>query len=69
MGKTGTMIPSIVMSAHLLDERHAQYTTVWNVLDYPALVIPISKVDPNLDKPKPAHVFLSKADEEHYETC
>lgn len=63
------MIPSLVVSTHLLDERHAQYTTVWNVLDYPALVIPISKVDPNLDKPKPAHAFLSKVDEEHYETC
>ena len=57
------------MLTHPLGERNGQYTSVWNVLDYPALVIPISKVDSNLDKQKPAHVFLSKADEANYKTC
>ncbi|KAF8221180.1 amidase [Tricholoma matsutake] len=48
--------------------RNTQYTTVWNVLDYPAVVIPVSKVDPNLDKAKPPHAFLSRTDKAHYET-
>ncbi|KAI4175980.1 MAG: hypothetical protein LQ343_001262 [Gyalolechia ehrenbergii] len=26
------------------------YTSQWNLLDYPALVFPVSKVDPNIDK-------------------
>lgn len=42
---------------------------VWNVLDYSALVIPVTKVDPILDKKKPAHAFLSKMDEAHYDAC
>ncbi|KAG6906122.1 hypothetical protein DXG01_015796 [Tephrocybe rancida] len=43
------------------------YTTVWNVLDYPALVIPVSKVDQALDVKKPAHEFLNELDESNYE--
>ncbi|KAG6908272.1 hypothetical protein DXG01_005537 [Tephrocybe rancida] len=45
----------------------AAYTTVWNVLDYPALVIPVSKVDQALDVKKPAHEFLNELDESNYE--
>jgi len=37
------------------------------VLDYPACVFPITKVDPVLDQPKPAHEFLSKEDQRIYE--
>ncbi|KAF8273107.1 amidase signature domain-containing protein [Lactarius quietus] len=43
------------------------YTSVWNVLDYPACVFPVTKVDPVLDQPKPAHEFLGEADEKIYE--
>ncbi|KNZ75054.1 Acetamidase [Termitomyces sp. J132] len=43
------------------------YTMVWNVLDYPALVIPVSRVDPTVDVKKPAHEFLSDSDKSVYE--
>lgn len=45
----------------------AEYTLIWNVLDYPACVFPVTTVDPILDKPKPAHQFLSEADKGVYE--
>ncbi|KAG5645708.1 hypothetical protein DXG03_005403 [Asterophora parasitica] len=43
------------------------YTLVFNTLDYPALVIPVSKVDQTLDAKKPAHNFLSEDDKRIYE--
>ncbi|RDB19727.1 Acetamidase [Hypsizygus marmoreus] len=45
----------------------ANYTLVWNVLDYPALVIPVSRVDQELDTKQPAHKFLSEDDKANYE--
>ena len=42
---------------------------VWNLLDYPACAFPVTKVDPVLDRPKPAHKFLSEADQKIYERC
>lgn len=47
----------------------AEYTCIWNALDYPACVFPVTEVDPVLDQPKPAHQFLSKADQSVYELC
>jgi hypothetical protein len=49
--------------------RNASYTMVFNALDYTALVVPVSKVDQELDKVKPPHNFKSKADKENYEAC
>jgi len=49
--------------------RSADYTTVWNGLDYPGLIIPVTTVDPTLDKVKPPHKFLSPEDEEAYKLC
>ncbi|KAG6873891.1 hypothetical protein C0995_009670 [Termitomyces sp. Mi166 len=43
------------------------YTMVWNFLDWPAVVIPASRVDPALDIKKPAHEFLSDLDKMIYE--
>ncbi|KAG5636313.1 hypothetical protein H0H81_008427 [Sphagnurus paluster] len=43
------------------------YTMVFNALDYPALVIPVCKVDPDVDVKKPAHAFLNKKDQSTYE--
>lgn len=37
------------------------------MLDYPACVFPVTKVDPVLDLPKPAHEFLNEADQKIYE--
>ncbi|KAF5384166.1 hypothetical protein D9615_003363 [Tricholomella constricta] len=45
----------------------AHYTMIFNTLDYPALVIPVSKVDQVLDQKKPVHEFLSKEDQANYE--
>lgn len=52
-----------------LPHSSAEYTLVWNALDYPACVFPVTEVDPVLDQPKPAHQFLSKADQWVYELC
>ncbi|KAF8591861.1 general amidase [Ramaria rubella] len=46
---------------------NADYTTIWNCLDYPSLVIPVTAVDSTLDSPKPAHNFLTEEDREIYE--
>ncbi|KAI9448509.1 general amidase [Lactarius indigo] len=43
------------------------YTMIWNVLDYPACVFPVTKVDPVLDQPKPEHHFLSEEDRKIHE--
>jgi len=49
--------------------RSGDYTTVWNGLDYPGLIIPVTTVDPVLDKVNPPHKFLSPEDEEAYKLC
>jgi len=45
----------------------AQYTMSWNLLDYAALVIPVSKVDQSLDVKQPRDKFYTKEDRENYE--
>jgi hypothetical protein len=47
----------------------ANYTLIWNALDYPACVFPVTKVDPVLDQPKPVHDFLSEEDQKIYNLC
>jgi len=49
--------------------RNAAYTAVWNGLDYTASVFPVTVVNPAVDVKKPAHAFLSKADEWTYNLC
>jgi hypothetical protein len=49
--------------------RHDNYTRVWNALDYPALVFPVSNVNPAIDLKKPAHKFLNQSDEAWYKLC
>lgn len=49
--------------------RDCNYTTVWNVLDCPGLVFPVTTVDPVLDLAKPPHEFLSDNDKLIYELC
>ncbi|KAF8176805.1 general amidase [Pholiota molesta] len=47
--------------------KSAGYTTIWNLLDYVALVVPTGLfVDPVLDAPKPAHDFYGPIDEANY---
>lgn len=38
-------------------------------MDYPALVIPVSKVDQAADVKAPSHEFLSKNDKANYDFC
>ncbi|KAF7791824.1 hypothetical protein EIP86_002848 [Pleurotus ostreatoroseus] len=45
----------------------ATYTAVWNALDYPACVFPVTRVDPVLDPPRPPHDFIDDRDKENYE--
>ncbi|KAF4612974.1 hypothetical protein D9613_010910 [Agrocybe pediades] len=48
--------------------RNANYTGIWNALDYTALVIPTGlSVDPAIDVKKPAHSFFSETDKSIYE--
>lgn len=42
---------------------------IWNTLDYPALVVPVSRVDQSLDVKKSAHQFYNKLDKANYELC
>ncbi|THV07615.1 general amidase [Dendrothele bispora CBS 962.96] len=42
--------------------KSANYTMVWNLLDYAALVIPVSKVNQAIDVPRPRNEFYSDAD-------
>jgi amidase len=63
---------SILSSTHILSNSSyssAEYTFVWNALDYPGCVFPVTTVDPELDRPKRAHQFLSKSDQRVYELC
>ena len=46
------------------------YTTIWNGLDYTALVLPTGlSVDPVLDAKKPAHKFYNELDKANYDFC
>ncbi|EPQ60789.1 amidase [Gloeophyllum trabeum ATCC 11539] len=43
--------------------RSAVYTMIWNALDYPALAIPVTKVDPSVDTVQSRERFFSPDDE------
>ena len=47
----------------------AEYTAVWNALDYTACVFPVTKVDPVLDAKRPPHEFLNTTDKRNYGFC
>lgn len=50
-------------------ERNPVYTVIWNILDYTATVIPVSKVDPVLDPKQSRDSFYSDMDRQIWETC
>ena len=51
-------------------DSNALYTTIWNGLDYVALVVPTGLfVDPILDKPQVRRNFYNKLDKSNYEFC
>ncbi|KAL8872257.1 MAG: hypothetical protein Q9174_002081 [Haloplaca sp. 1 TL-2023] len=45
------------------------YTSQWNLLDYPALVFPVSKVDPALDPKEEGYEPMNERDRENWELC
>ncbi|KDQ55801.1 hypothetical protein JAAARDRAFT_37227 [Jaapia argillacea MUCL 33604] len=47
--------------------RSANFTMVWNGLDYPACVFPVTQVIETIDVKKPPHQFLSETDKTTYE--
>ena len=49
--------------------RYWGYTSQWNLLDYPALVFPVSKVDPGLDRVEEGYEPMNDRDRENYELC
>lgn len=49
--------------APLLDcSRYWTYTSQWNLLDYPALVFPVTKVDPVIDVWDQGYVPMNEQD-------
>lgn len=46
--------------------RYWGYTTQWNVLDYPALVFPVTKVDPTVDVVDQGYKPMNEKDEYNY---
>lgn len=42
---------------------------IWNVLDYPAIVIPVSRVDESVDAKRQRDKFYNEYDEANYNSC
>ncbi|KAL9599097.1 MAG: hypothetical protein Q9219_004055 [cf. Caloplaca sp. 3 TL-2023] len=45
------------------------YTSQWNLLDYPALVFPVTKVDPKVDKVEEGYQPINNKDAYNYSLC
>lgn len=45
------------------------YTCVWNSIDYPATIVPLTKVDPEIDLKGRSYQEKNVEDEFIYETC
>lgn len=45
------------------------YTSQWNLLDYPALVFPVSKVDTKVDKVERGYEPMNDVDRENWKLC
>lgn len=45
------------------------YTSQWNLLDYPALVFPVSKVDPDVDKVEEGYEPMNEKDAFNHRLC
>ena len=57
-------------AAPLLDNsKYWGYTSQWNLLDYPALVFPVSKVDSRVDLVEEAYKAMNEQDEFNHRLC
>ena len=74
-GKLESMVDAILCPvgpgvAPLLDTaKYWCYTSQWNLLDYPALVFPVSKVDPEIDGVEENYKPMNEQDEYNYKLC
>lgn len=69
---TSVILFTCFLRVHFLSSfgfRDASYTSIYNVLDYPSCVFPVTRVDPTKDAKRPPHKFLSKEDEDNYKFC
>ena len=56
--------------APLIDtSRYWGYTSQWNLLDYPALVFPVSRVNPEIDVVERGYRSMNEKDEYNYKLC
>ena len=57
-------------AAPLIDNaKYWGYTSQWNLLDYPALVFPVSKLDPELDTVDKEYQPMNEQDDFNYKLC
>ena len=49
--------------------KYWSYTSQWNLLDYPALVFPVDKVDAAVDKADTSYEPMTDSDKENWELC
>ena len=74
-GKPEGMVDAILCpagpgAAPLLDTaKYWCYTSQWNLLDYPALVFPVSKVNPEIDSVEESYKPMNEQDEHNYKLC
>jgi hypothetical protein len=45
------------------------YTSQWNLLDYPAVVFPVSKVDAEVDRMESGYSPMTDADGDNWKLC
>ena len=58
------LCPYLHSPAPLLETtRYWGYTSIWNLLDYPAAVFPVTKVDPEVDAEPAGHEARNEFDE------
>ena len=60
---------SFILSLINATLRYANYTTVWNALDYTASIFPVTVVDPAIDVKQPRETFIDAFDKTIYEMC
>lgn len=56
-------------SSTLNNAKYWHYTSTWNVLDYPSLVFPVSRVDPVIDKADEEFKARSEKDDWNHKQC
>lgn len=49
--------------------RYWGYTSQWNLLDYPAVVFPVTRVDPEIDVKDEDYVPMNEKDEYNHRLC